>query len=72
MSYLVEKVFKVWSEFIFNFVKLVLRFKDGNAKYLTVVIQPILLFLGEEYLRKTHPRGRNEKKGNEANSSKIF
>ena len=26
-------LFKVWSEFIFNFVKFVLRFKDGNEKF---------------------------------------
>eukprot|EP00493_Phyllostaurus_siculus_P009652 UN09777 len=28
MSYLVEKVFKVWSEFVLYFVKYILRFKE--------------------------------------------
>ena len=32
MLYLVQKVFKVWSELIFNFVKYVFRFKHRNRR----------------------------------------
>ena len=57
MFYLVQKVFKVWSKFIFNFVKYVFRFKYRNRR--TVVdatINPeskgaiIKLFLILDYL----------------------
>ena len=49
MFYLVQKVFKVWSKFIFNFVKYVFRFKYRNRR--TVVdakSTPGRLTLGEE------------------------